>query len=102
MLEITGGVSATALAYIFPAACYLKLLDSNAATANDVQANASSHDGQGPPSLGLRERKTMWLSRERLPALACVIFGTVVMALSLWFALQKVWTHEGDARMCAS
>ncbi|KAI0305607.1 amino acid transporter [Multifurca ochricompacta] len=25
MLEITGGVSATALAYIFPAACFLKL-----------------------------------------------------------------------------
>lgn len=29
MLEITGGASATALAFIFPAACYIKLTTKN-------------------------------------------------------------------------
>ena len=72
MLEITGGVSATAMAFIFPAACYLKL------------SNLSEP----------------WYSRKRLPALACVVFGTTAMTLSLFLALQKSWTREGDAKMC--
>lgn len=72
MLEITGGASATALAYIFPAACYLRLAD------------------LGPT----------WYSRGRLPALACVVFGVTVLTISLFIALGKVWTPEGDARIC--
>ncbi|KAL0576663.1 hypothetical protein V5O48_005323 [Marasmius crinis-equi] len=72
MLEITGGVSATAMAFIFPAACYLKL------------------SNQSEP----------WYSRKRLPALACVVFGVTAMTLSLFLALQKSWTREGDAKMC--
>ncbi|KAF4598632.1 hypothetical protein EYR38_007038 [Pleurotus pulmonarius] len=72
MLEITGGVSATALAYIFPAACYLKLTGS------------SDH----------------WLSRSKLPAIVCATFGVVVMAISLFLALGKVWTPAGDAKIC--
>ncbi|KAI0063608.1 amino acid transporter [Artomyces pyxidatus] len=72
MLEITGGVSATALAFIFPAACYIKLT------------------GAGRP----------WHSRALLPAYACATFGAVVMVLSLFLALGKVWTHEGDAKIC--
>jgi len=72
MLEITGGVSATTLAFIFPAACYLKLTDS-----------------QMP-----------WHSRPKLPAIACVAFGIVVMSISLFLALSKVWTSEGDAKLC--
>ncbi|KAG2146491.1 transmembrane amino acid transporter protein-domain-containing protein, partial [Suillus bovinus] len=43
-LEITGGVSATALAYIFPAACYLKLTDP----------------------------RVPWYSRAKLPAAVCL------------------------------
>ena len=72
MLEITGGVSATALAFIFPAGCYLKLL---------------------PP-------ETPLLSRTKLPALACVTFGVLVMTLSLILALGKVWTPAGSAKIC--
>jgi len=72
MLEITGGVSATALAFIFPAACYLKLTDS----------------------------QTPWHSRAKLSAIACVAFGIVVMAISLFLALSKVWTSEGDTKLC--
>ncbi|KAF9029009.1 amino acid transporter [Hymenopellis radicata] len=72
MLEITGGVSATALAFIFPAACYLKLIDQN----------------------------LPWHSRKKLPAVCCAAFGCVVMAISLFLALEKSWTREGDAKMC--
>ncbi|GLB37055.1 putative transmembrane amino acid transporter protein [Lyophyllum shimeji] len=73
MLEITGGVSATTLAFIFPAACYLKLLDP----------------------------KIPWHSRTKLPAVLCASFGVVVMVISLFLALQKSWTKAGDPRMCA-
>ncbi|KAJ6499287.1 amino acid transporter [Mycena sanguinolenta] len=72
MLEITGGVSATALAYIFPASCYLKLTDS----------------------------KAPWYSRAKLPAFACATFGVIVMIISLYFALGKTWTPEGSAKIC--
>jgi sodium-coupled neutral amino acid transporter 11 len=72
MLEITGGVSATALAYIFPAACYLKLSD----------------------------RRQPWYSRAKLPAVVCTAFGFVVMIISLALALRKVWTPEGNAKIC--
>jgi len=72
-LEITGGVSATALAFIFPAACYLKLSD---------------------PRVPL-------YSRAKLPAVACLIFGILVMSVSLFLALGKAWTTEGETRMCA-
>ncbi|ETW80544.1 hypothetical protein HETIRDRAFT_154839 [Heterobasidion irregulare TC 32-1] len=74
MLEIIGGVSATALAFIFPAACYLKL------------AGAHAH--------------RPWYTRERLPAYVCVTFGVTVMLLSLFLALGKVWTPEGNATIC--
>jgi solute carrier family 38 (sodium-coupled neutral amino acid transporter), member 11 len=70
MLEITGGVSATALAFIFPAACYLKLTPGT------------------------------WLSRAKISAMLCVIFGIVVMSISLVIALGKAWTGEGDAKIC--
>ncbi|KAF7376158.1 Aa-trans domain-containing protein [Mycena sanguinolenta] len=72
MLEITGGVSATALAFIFPASCYLKLTDS----------------------------KAPWYSRAKLPAFACATFGVIVMVISLYFALGKTWTPEGSAKIC--
>lgn len=72
MLEITGGVSATALAYIFPAACYIQL---------------------APPG-------TKWTSRRIWPAAACAAFGALVLVLSLGLAMQKMWTSQGEARMC--
>ncbi|KAJ6586937.1 amino acid transporter [Mycena vulgaris] len=72
MLEITGGVSATTLAFIFPASCYLKLTDS----------------------------KEPWYSRSKLPAYVCAVFGVVVMTISLYLALGKTWTPEGSAKIC--
>ncbi|KAI0743899.1 amino acid transporter [Daedaleopsis nitida] len=72
MLEITGGASATALAFIFPAACYIKL------------ANPSAQ----------------WYSRSKLPAYVCAIFGVVVLSISLFLALGKAWTPAGSATIC--
>lgn len=72
MLEITGGVSATALAFIFPALCYLQLSN----------------------------KTRPWHSREKLPAVACAAFGVVVLVMSLYLALAKSWTPEGDAKIC--
>jgi hypothetical protein len=72
MLEITGGVSATALAFIFPAACYLMLTPAP------------------------------WHNPSKMPAIVCVTFGVVVMTMSLFLTLGKVWTREGDAKICMS
>jgi solute carrier family 38 (sodium-coupled neutral amino acid transporter), member 11 len=72
MLEITGGVSATALAFIFPAICYLKLL---------------------PFDLP-------WHCRKKLPAILCAMFGLVVLVFSLIFGLSKAWSDEGSTKLC--
>ncbi|KAF9012326.1 AAAP amino acid permease [Cyathus striatus] len=72
MLEITGGVSATALAFIFPAICYIKLTD----------------------------QKVPWYSRAKLPAVLCASFGVLVMVISLFLALAKSWTPEGEVKIC--
>ncbi|KAG1878119.1 amino acid transporter [Suillus subalutaceus] len=71
-LEITGGVSATALAYIFPAACYLKLTDPH----------------------------VPWNSRAKLPAAACLAFGVAVMTVSLLQVVQRAYTPMGEPKMC--
>ncbi|KAF7321305.1 Aa-trans domain-containing protein [Mycena kentingensis (nom. inval.)] len=72
MLEITGGVAASALAFIFPASCFIKLSD----------------------------RDAPWHSRAKLPAYICATFGVVVMIISLFLALQKSWSPEGSAKIC--
>ena len=66
MLEIVGGIGATALAFIFPAACYIRLL---------------------PKNIGL-------FSRQKLPAVACAGFGIAVLCLSVLLALGKASTED--------
>ncbi|CAG8563084.1 3257_t:CDS:2 [Racocetra fulgida] len=60
VLELTGGFSATALAYILPPACYLKLSSGELWTFN------------------------------KLPAISCVIFGFLVMVLSTALSIAKI------------
>ncbi|CAI2180426.1 2973_t:CDS:2 [Funneliformis geosporum] len=60
VLELTGGCSATALAYILPPACFLKLSSGK------------------------------WWSRKKLPAVLCIGFGIVVMVLSTALTLNKM------------
>ncbi|KAF9571009.1 hypothetical protein EC968_001095 [Mortierella alpina] len=64
VLEVTGGFSATALAFILPPMCYLKL-------------------ASGP----------VW-STSKIPHLACVVFGVAVMILSTFFSLQHFMTPK--------
>ncbi|EKM54468.1 uncharacterized protein PHACADRAFT_146436 [Phanerochaete carnosa HHB-10118-sp] len=73
MLEITGGASATALAFIFPSACYLKLVD----------------------------QSTPWYHHSKLGPIVCTAFGLIVMCISMFLALGKVWTPEGDVKICS-
>jgi sodium-coupled neutral amino acid transporter 11 len=72
MLELTGGVSATAFAFVFPSVCYLSLA------------------GRGRP----------WHARAKLPAAACAAFGGAVLVVSLVLGLRKAWSPEGDAKIC--
>ncbi|CAG8457711.1 6514_t:CDS:2 [Scutellospora calospora] len=60
VLELTGGFSATALAYILPPACYLKLSSGKLLTLN------------------------------KLPAILCVIFGILVMVLSTILSIANI------------
>ncbi|KAG7563097.1 hypothetical protein FFLO_01405 [Filobasidium floriforme] len=72
VLELTGGLSATALAFLFPAACYYSLLSEP------------------------------WYGRRKLCAAACTIFGIVVMVLSVILALQKLYTGAETANKACS
>ncbi|GAA6031187.1 hypothetical protein JCM8097_004051 [Rhodosporidiobolus ruineniae] len=60
ILELAGGFSATALAYLFPAACFLKL--------------SGSGSQQAP------QRFAAWL---------CALFGVAVMVLSTFLSIRK-------------
>ncbi|RGB28819.1 AAAP amino acid permease [Rhizophagus diaphanus] len=63
VLELTGGCSATALAYILPPVCFLKLSSGK------------------------------WWSRKKLPAVLCVGFGIAVMILSTILSVIKIYKN---------
>jgi sodium-coupled neutral amino acid transporter 11 len=68
VFELIGATSASALAYIFPPLCYVKL------------SNASQ--------------------KAKLPAYACIVFGTVVMVITLLQAISKMIRNEGGTHTC--
>ncbi|ORY28481.1 transmembrane amino acid transporter protein-domain-containing protein [Naematelia encephala] len=70
VLEIAGGLSATALAFIFPAIAFYALT-------------------RGP-----------WYSRQKLPAVICATFGTVVLVLSCGLTVMHAWTRDGEGKVC--
>ncbi|KIO32268.1 hypothetical protein M407DRAFT_66859 [Tulasnella calospora MUT 4182] len=74
MLELTGGISATALAFIFPAACFIQLSDKN----------------------------LPWTSRTKLPAYICGGFGLIVMVISILLGLAKSFSPslDGASKIC--
>jgi sodium-coupled neutral amino acid transporter 11 len=71
VLELTGCFSATALAFILPPACYLKL-------------------ASGPT-----------LSWKKWPSLTCMIGGVIVMLISTGMTLQEAFDgDEGPGKEC--
>ncbi|GAA5821852.1 hypothetical protein JCM10212_007043 [Sporobolomyces blumeae] len=70
ILELAGGFSATALAYLFPAACFLKL------------------SGKGPQQ-----------APQRLFAWLCAVFGIAVMVLSTFLSIKKA-LRGGSHKVC--
>ncbi|KAG2188768.1 hypothetical protein INT44_003907 [Umbelopsis vinacea] len=70
VLELTGGFSATALSYILPPACYLKLSGGN-----------------------------LW-DRNKLRHWLCMVFGLVVMVLSTFHSIQKAFSGDDTQTQC--
>ncbi|KAK3819173.1 MAG: transmembrane amino acid transporter protein-domain-containing protein [Linnemannia elongata] len=71
VLEVTGGFSATALAFILPPLCYLKL-------------------ASGP----------VW-STKKIAHIACLGFGIAVMILSTFFSLQHFMAPKDPSSQCS-
>ena len=74
MLEVAGGVAASALAFIFPAGCYLQQLPAS----------------------------TPWTSRTKWPAVVCVGFGVVVLVLNVVITLVHTGSDASasSAKLC--
>jgi len=70
VLEIAGGLSATALAFIFPAGAFFVLT-------------------KGP-----------WNSRQKLPAVLCCAFGIIVLVLSTALTISKAVRGEVSSKKC--
>ncbi|KAI9599031.1 AAAP amino acid permease [Syncephalis fuscata] len=70
VMELTGGISATALAFILPPACYIKL-------------------ASGP----------LW-SRKKLPSLICIGFGVIVMCLSTSLSIRNYIIDTSKRSVC--
>lgn len=102
VLEVTGGLSATALAFIFPAVCYLKLTANakvHTATLGNM-TSVASHDPEEEeedrevddvelplrPGANVRlrpiEHHRKWYQSTRILSILCSAFGIVVLVIS--------------------
>jgi sodium-coupled neutral amino acid transporter 11 len=93
VLELTGGLSATALAFLVSSVDYdvsedLRLIVSFVSPWNGHQFPAACY---------YRLLSEPWYGRRKLCAAACTCFGLVVMFLSLILALQKLYTGDSHA-----
>ncbi|WVQ78522.1 hypothetical protein IAT38_000608 [Cryptococcus sp. DSM 104549] len=70
VLELAGGLSASALAFILPASAYFVLLS-------------------GP-----------WSSRRKLPAAGVALFGVVVLFLSCGISIHEAFSGKGESKKC--
>ncbi|KAK8858559.1 hypothetical protein IAR55_002788 [Kwoniella newhampshirensis] len=71
VLELAGGLSASALAFIFPASAYFVLTSGE------------------------------WYSKQRLPAVLVAGFGLVVLVLSCGLSIAHAWSGEGGKKECS-
>ena len=122
VLEVTGGLSATALAFIFPSICYLKLCsesaghaaasaslenggheyrevdddDEEAALQREVDGDITAEDVELPLRPGAQVRRrgantgkdTPWWLTTKPLAVACAVFGCIVLVISVGTALS--------------
>lgn len=121
VLEVTGGLSATALAFIFPSICYLKLCseseghaaasaslengheyrevddeDEDAALRREVDGDITADEVELPlrPGASVRRRggsvgkDTPWWLTTKPLAVACAVFGCIVLVVSVGTALS--------------
>lgn len=118
VLELTGGLSATALAFFFPSLCYLKLsrdasqvpatslhfsdqeetpmLEENVRADNialPLQPGAAAH----PLTAHQRFR---WWESTKLLSMACAVFGLVVLVVSIVTALLDLGLGRGARHQC--
>lgn len=84
VLEIAGGLSATALAFI----------------VRHNKHSATLADKQFPASAYYVLTKGKWYSRQKLPAVLCAAFGTVVLVLSLGLTINKALNGEQSSKVC--
>lgn len=120
VLEVTGGLSATALAFFFPSVCYLKLshnasqVDRSALyfVAPDAEDDAPAHGEEESiqaenialplrPGADAHQRKPQqqfkWWESTKLLSIACAIFGFVVLNISVITAIADAWSGRSGA-----
>ncbi|WFD49594.1 hypothetical protein GLX27_004278 [Malassezia furfur] len=119
VLEVTGGLSATALAFFFPSICYLKLSHSASqvdraalyfAVPDDDEQGLAPHDADDSVqadhiALPLRPgadahqqgQQFKWWESTKLLSIACAIFGFVVLNISVVTALADFWSGRSGA-----
>jgi sodium-coupled neutral amino acid transporter 11 len=87
VLEIAGGLSATALAFIVSLwyLCEIRLC----LLPNQFPASAYFVLTKGP-----------WYSRAKLPAVICTVFGIIVLTLSCGLTVMKAVSGEGTTKQC--
>ena len=125
VLEITGGLSATALAFFFPSVCYLKLshdakqIERSAlyfSVPSQENQNEAVEDGHEPVmaeniSLPLRpgadaamrqpQQQFKWWESTQLLSICCAVFGALVLIVSVSTTLGDTWSgRKGAVQQC--
>ncbi|WFD35794.1 hypothetical protein MCUN1_002659 [Malassezia cuniculi] len=123
VLELTGGLSATALAFIFPSICYLKLSSDSikiersalyAAIPGDDNIPTDVEDlGSGEHveaeniDLPLRpgasaqpsgpQHMRKWWESTKILSILCAVFGVIVLFVSIGTAISDTWSGRSGA-----
>lgn len=121
VLELTGGLSATALAFFFPSVCYLKLshdasqVDSSAlyfaVPENDTDIPGAYGEEESVqaenialplrPGANAHEREPQqqfkWWESTKLLSIACAVFGFIVLNVSVVTAIADAWSGRAGA-----
>lgn len=88
VLEIAGGLSATALAFI------VRSLFARMTLCSRLQSRPKA-DNQFPAIAYVSLTRGDWYSRQKLPAVACAAFGGIVLVSSCGLTLAKAFAPKG-------